>query len=1197
MGYLRKIYCLVLTVAVFAAFGVETNPYIVDMPRQGFEAGGVWLQMPVRSRPADLHSSAEYLITVENTNSHPVDVRLIVEASSKNMTRAQLSADKLSVASGGSETAVLNVSMSERIPVGSYETAQVRLDVDGVITLPLQISTVHYRPHPYTLATDAQIQQAKDKIEKYDWAKKSYEHLIAEADKNVFKGLNYPVMERKGFKWKGLITGNAEAFWPVALAYKLTGNQRYKQTVIDYLRAVADPQAGYPLTAWATHSTAYVHEGEFFTFYSAIYDTLYNEPELTEDDHKNIQAALRLYLETCKHWHYDGDIGNWLTTANAAAIITSLVLQDIESYEYFINCKHGFDEQLSYGIMADGWWLEGAGNYSYLVATFYGYAAVVCDNWGFNLFDRRVPARYQSNEGRSWKNGWMSMNFDIWGPSGKSYRTLKDLYDGAIILMDENGYVVANNDSDKKKPGTVFELGYAYFKEPAYAWCISNDERMDWQSLIYGAGELPVIEDPRSVSGYAANVGITALRSQNADAGKGEQIEAYLKWGSHGGWHGHFDRTNLLGLRRFEKDLFSPKPSWFGYSSPLYKAWVEPSISHNLVIVDQFQQEPVESSQLLFYSSSDLQVSCVETKARWQEKLPWDINDPGDLDSGNMAKMVDYGDNEPVLQRRLMAVTDHYVVVADYLEGEREHTFDWLLHPAGFIETIGKVSPTGYREKLKDDVNSSYYYITNCDTFAAQGHIINRFKDENLNLDVHTFLTEPAEMVIGTFPFNLCRQPVKVLIDGREVLSDVVNVHSCSLYPLEIDVSGGKTIEIRLPRRTHSAKDKPGDYMAIAEPHIVAAGKTIPLSELDYTIEGAKKADYGRDYDGNVIDVAGKHYQNAVMIEAEKAETVIRINLNDTATDKFVAYIGADHIDRWNDHERKTLQFRSKGKSFKRISILEPYQGSPQIKSARLLANDTLSIELQNGLVQEMRINEIASRPTDDISVSFAQLKDGNIISTQKAENSHKRLIYKDDFDQSLDNWRIEQMPGGTVQIRNGVLEIDDAAGCTVWFKHKLEGAVSIEYDVEIVVEGGPNDRVSDLNCFWMAQDPANPDDIFAQSAQRGGSFGNYNSLRLYYVGYAANENTTTRFRRYAGDGSKPLLPGHDLDLYKMTGGEKLHIKIVSNGAINQYWVNGKKIFDFKDPQPYTEGFFGFRTVKNRMRIDNFRVYNISGNN
>jgi len=208
----------------------------------------------------------------------------------------------------------------------------------------------------------------------------------------------------------------------------------------------------------------------------------------------------------------------------------------------------------------------------------------------------------------------------------------------------------------------------------------------------------------------------------------------------------------------------------------------------------------------------------------------------------------------------------------------------------------------------------------------------------------------------------------------------------------------------------------------------------------------------------------------------------------------------------------------------------------------------------------------------------------------------NKMLVYKDNFDNGLSSWQIEQMPGGTVKIKDGRLEIDDKAGCTVWFREKLTSPVIIEYDVEIIGNGGPNDRMSDLNCFWMAQDPQHPDDIFADSEKRGGSFGNYNSLRLYYVGYAANDNTTTRFRKYAGDGSKPLLPEHDLTGYSLSAGEKLHVKIVSDGSINQYWVNGEKIFDFNDNEPYTSGYFGFRTVKNHLMMDNFRVYSIDNN-
>ena len=204
------------------------------------------------------------------------------------------------------------------------------------------------------------------------------------------------------------------------------------------------------------------------------------------------------------------------------------------------------------------------------------------------------------------------------------------------------------------------------------------------------------------------------------------------------------------------------------------------------------------------------------------------------------------------------------------------------------------------------------------------------------------------------------------------------------------------------------------------------------------------------------------------------------------------------------------------------------------------------------------------------------------------------QLIHEDDFSGDLSQWVVEQGPGGTTSIKEGMLDIEDAKGCTVWFKEKLSGPIMIEYDAVMVKEGGPRDRVSDLNCFWMAIDPKNPDDIFANKT-RGGKFGNYHPLRLYYVGYGANNNTTTRFRRYPGGGARPVLPEHDLSdkKYMHTPNKKLKIQIIVNGSTIQYLRDGEIVYDFHDKEPYNHGWFAFRTVRNHMRLDNFKVYKL----
>jgi hypothetical protein len=202
-------------------------------------------------------------------------------------------------------------------------------------------------------------------------------------------------------------------------------------------------------------------------------------------------------------------------------------------------------------------------------------------------------------------------------------------------------------------------------------------------------------------------------------------------------------------------------------------------------------------------------------------------------------------------------------------------------------------------------------------------------------------------------------------------------------------------------------------------------------------------------------------------------------------------------------------------------------------------------------------------------------------------------VLYQDDFEGDRSNWVVEQMPGGSVWVSGGKLEIDDVKGCTVWFREKLEGPVMIEYEANIIKKDGPNDRGSDLNCFWMAQDPESYDDLFAGSQERGGSFTNYNSLRLYYVGYGANNNTTTRFRRYPGTGEKPLLPKHDLrdDEYMLRYNVPIKIQLIADGNRIAYLRDEEIVFDVVDSAPFTDGWFGFRTVHNHMTIDNFKIY------
>lgn len=226
---------------------------------------------------------------------------------------------------------------------------------------------------------------------------------------------------------------------------------------------------------------------------------------------------------------------------------------------------------------------------------------------------------------------------------------------------------------------------------------------------------------------------------------------------------------------------------------------------------------------------------------------------------------------------------------------------------------------------------------------------------------------------------------------------------------------------------------------------------------------------------------------------------------------------------------------------------------------------------------------------------SSESLAEGNLIKLNDTLLLAATLIHKDDFKKDLSGWIFEQEVAGGVKIVDKKMDIDAAGGSTTWWKEKLNAPLMIEYDAVVVQKGGPNDRVSDLNCFWLTIDPDNPENFFKKSAQRKGIFQHYDGLRLYYVGLGGHNNTKTRFRRYDGKGNKPLLAEHDLSAKEvLIEPNKLNrIKIIVYNGIVQYYRNDQLIYDFYDEEAYDTGYFGIRTVSNHLTVDNFIVYSL----
>ena len=195
--------------------------------------------------------------------------------------------------------------------------------------------------------------------------------------------------------------------------------------------------------------------------------------------------------------------------------------------------------------------------------------------------------------------------------------------------------------------------------------------------------------------------------------------------------------------------------------------------------------------------------------------------------------------------------------------------------------------------------------------------------------------------------------------------------------------------------------------------------------------------------------------------------------------------------------------------------------------------------------------------------------------------------------------WQVEsESPDYRLTFSGDTCEILSPKGLTLWRKEKMKAGMTVEYDACVVDEGQEGDRLSDMNCFWLASDP-NAKDLWARAAWRSGIFVKCYTLQMYYLGYGGNHNTTTRFRRYEGDEAgvedatrRPAILKEYTDAdHLLKANHWYHVKIESKMGHTRFFIDGECIVDYLDPKPLESGWFGFRTTLSRTRITNFQAY------
>ena len=697
LGYVKEMSVAVRFDAPGEGRATLRNPCVVEAP-------SVALDKAVRGQAVPPGQTAEYPVTVSNCTDAPQAVALGFVRRGWEAMQPGVEPAALSLAPGESRTCAVRVPVPEKIPPGGHEeqTLQAVADGDAATASTLVLTTTAELPHPYILHTPARWQEVREKVKNYPWAKAAQDEYVAQAERWTVPAIARPPRNDPDDTMGPFLfrTENENGLMASGIAWQLTGNRAYAEKVALFLRRLSDPREGYAKTLRGCHQ-GLVQEGHFFQHIAMAYDMALDSGVFTDADRQQIAAAFRIFLETMDQANCGGGINNWNLSETTGAFYVSLALQDLASAERFFSGPAGIKDQLAKGTMDDGWWYECAISYNVWCASEFTQAALAYEGFGVNFKDAWLPASYASSvmlaselsggspdesdpEARRKPFG---MTPELFGPIRRPFRAITDLWNGLLPFLDYRGVMFGVNDSTERQIAgdPAFELAYYVYRDPAYATIIKQSGGK--RDLLYGVPELPDSTPERfRDSAFADNVGLAMLRSQTPDRPIREQIQATLHYGTHGWAHGHFDRTDLLSLFRYGRSFWNPESVFYVYEPFMYKFYTQTSDNHNMVVVDQKMQEATPGKRLLWHTGKMVQAAAVETTARWSnppyggmvyDYVPVKTFAEKTWREGRFVPIPEHppkygtltGYTEPILQRRLMAVTDDYVLLADYVKG------------------------------------------------------------------------------------------------------------------------------------------------------------------------------------------------------------------------------------------------------------------------------------------------------------------------------------------------------------------------------------------------------------------------------------------------------------------------------------------------------------------------------------------------
>jgi hypothetical protein len=1000
----------------------------------------VALTCGVLSKAAAGGETAEYALRLINCTAQPHKVCLSVKPYGWEAMRTSVEPEALDLGPQEEKSVSVRVFVPVRVAPGGFERQTVTAvpDGDGALAASLQLTTSRVLPSPCVLLDSGEIGRAREKIETTAWAAKAFQRWRKLAEE-------WEVPEVDPSKPYLFLSFNANQARGAACVYAVTGNVFFARKAVALLRRTADPEKGYPHLPKFTHQEM-VHEGECFKNIAIAYDLILGSGLLTEQDRSGIESVFRTFMSLIDRELEKGEISNWTLAEAEGALCCACVLQDRERLERFLFGTGGIAEHLSRGVFSDGWWFEVSVGYNLLAAGLFSETAQIVRHFGIDFAHISVPASYAKsvNSAAPLRDGLCT---EVWGPNTKNFRNIKMLWDSLLPFYDYRGVIFGINDSAEQRfEGAAhvpfdprYDLAYYLYRDPAYAEQLGKlpEENRD---PLFGKAKFPAegadengAPPEYSVSRYSDNAGVAVLRSQTPGRTQREQIQVGLKYGSHGGAHGHYDRGSITSLMRYGRSLYNPENVWYSYHTFMYKFYVQNSVTHNMVTVDLKQQNPSEAKRTLFHSGKMMQACALENCGKWCNPPygGWPVDDDRTFEqriwtegryvfipAEHPAYSSRSGFTEDVLTRRLTLVTDDYVLVFDYARGEVEHNYDCLYHLQGLKSAEGVGAAVRHTARLSDDPLSSAQFITECDWYEPKDTVQLHFEtafgakknnggswltknrtdfNESGPLFTNLFLPDSdGGTVVTGFPpeFDKVNKQLWYWVtgDGKPLAEGKFGAWIFGRKTISADVGGVSKLTLRVRvRDVDFEKGFPQhakNTVFWGDPHIVTEDGTVVFCcDLPRVTENVNEGyGVGRDYENGPVKLEAKPYEKAIPAEpADRSEDgEIEFDLTGLHAVRFETDIGGDYPVGDESNRRRTVSLRKTGKEARFVTLLEMYESSAQVVSANMEGGD-FSVELTDGRRQTVHVENLESRDGSRLFVRLREFREGRFVREETA--------------------------------------------------------------------------------------------------------------------------------------------------------------------------------------------------------------------